>query len=71
MIVAYLFSLNPLINPRGACFFEYPTSGSRALKLLKNRTAWESGGVVAGVEWGLKKILRSNLLTHVSTFNIA
>lgn len=49
MIVQYLFSLNPLINPRGACFFEYPTSRSRTL-ILKNRTVRESEGLLS-LEW--------------------
>ena len=48
VIVPYLFSVNPLINPRGTCFFEYPTSGSRAWMDIKNRTAWESGRAALG-----------------------
>jgi len=73
VIVQYLFSVNPLINPRGACFFEYPTSRSRTL-ILKNRTVRESEGVVvAGVDWSggsTKCCAPTYVITHVSTFNI-
>lgn len=56
MIVPSLFSVNPLINPRGTCFFRASDLWVKGLD-IKIRTAWESGGSGAAVEWALKEIL--------------
>lgn len=49
MIVPSLFSVNPLINPRGTCFFRASDLWVKGLD-IKIRTAWESGGSGAAVE---------------------
>ena len=62
VIVPYLFSANPLISPRGTCFFRVSDLWVKGLD-IKNTTACESGGSGAEVECALKEILRNLLLS--------